>query len=181
MPVCAWVSVWWGWVGGCLHMCLSMCTHVSRCLCEGQRTTNCWRLVSPSPCGFQVSSLGFQVCRRWAFPLSLLADILLFKRHQGVLIVPDTEPKGLTLAKQVLYCSFVSPGKSISFKLLNIFSQWGTSVTWNPLVAVVLGWVLFLFAKNREGRTRSRKPDFPDLKWTMQVGKMEILTGQALF
>lgn len=54
--------------------------------------------------------------------------------------MPDTEPKGLTLAKQVLYCSFVSPGKSIRFKLLNIFfPQGGTSVTWNPLVAAVLG------------------------------------------
>lgn len=103
---------------------VSVHTCVSRCLCEGQRTTNCWRLVSPSPCGFQASSLGFQVCRRRAFPLSLLAGHL-FKRHQGVLIVPDTESKGLTLAKQVLYCEFVSPGKSISFKLLNIFSPVG--------------------------------------------------------
>lgn len=55
-------------------------------------------------------------------------------------MVPDIEPKGLTLAKEVLYCYFVSPGKSLSFKLFNIFFQWGTSVTWNPpLVAVVLG------------------------------------------
>lgn len=37
-------------------------------------------------------------------------------------MVPDIETKGLTHARQALYCCSIIPGKSISFKLLNLVS-----------------------------------------------------------